>query len=60
MYLGGDEIQIQTGAVLVVDDDPAMRQVITSYFAQNQCSVASATGAEDIARQVEVAGGSAW
>ena len=35
MYLGGDEIQIQTGAVLVVDDDPAMRQVITSYFAQN-------------------------
>jgi two-component system OmpR family response regulator len=48
----GHEIQIQPGRVLVVDDDPAMRQVITSYFAQNQCSAEGATGTEDIAQQV--------
>ena len=52
MYLTGHEIQVQPGPVLVVGDDPAMRQVITSYFAQNQCAVATATSSEDIVQRV--------
>ena len=48
----GHEIQIRPGRVLVVDDDPAMRQTIASYFAQNQCAVESATGTENIAEQI--------
>lgn len=47
------EIRVQPGRVLVVDDDPAMRQVVTSYFGQNQCPAEGTTGAEDIAQQID-------
>lgn len=49
---GSHELQIQPGRVLVIDDDPAMRQVIISYFAQNQCPAVGANGTENIAQQV--------
>jgi two-component system OmpR family response regulator len=47
----GHDLQIQPGRVLVVDDDPGMRQVITSYFTDNQCPAVGANGTEDIAQQ---------
>lgn len=43
---------VQPGRVLVVDDNPAMRQVITSYLEQNRCLAVGATGLEDVAQQV--------
>ena len=49
---GGQEIEIHPGRVLVVDDDAAMRQVVTSYFAQNQCPAVGSTGTGDVAQQV--------
>lgn len=44
--------QGQTGHILVVDDDAAMREMIASYFEQHGMSVASASHAQDAARQL--------
>jgi two-component system OmpR family response regulator len=38
--------------VLVVDDDPAMRRMVTSYFAEHDVSVTAATGRLELNRQL--------
>lgn len=42
---------IQPGRVLVVDDDPAMRQMIITYLERHRCLAVGAGGLEDVAHQ---------
>jgi two-component system, OmpR family, response regulator len=42
----------KTYHVLVVDDDPAMRRMVTSYFAEHDVSVTAATGRLELNRQL--------
>src|SRR5260370_32453406 len=41
-----------SGHILVVDDDPAVRQLISDYFGQHGIQTASATGRSGVARQL--------
>src|SRR5260370_19273251 len=41
-----------SGHILVVDDDPAVRQLISDYFGQHGIQTVSATGRSAVARQL--------
>ena len=38
--------------ILVVDDDPATRRMVTSYFEEHDVSVSSAAGRQDLTRHL--------
>jgi CheY-like chemotaxis protein len=42
----------RTYEILVVDDDPATRRMVTSYFEEHDVSTSSAAGRQDLARHL--------
>ena len=43
----------QPGRVLVIDDDPAMRQMIISYLNEHQCLAVGSSGVEDVGHHLD-------
>lgn len=48
-----DQPSGQPGRVLVVDDDPVMRQMILSYLTEHQCLAVGSTGSDDLSHYLD-------
>lgn len=49
----GDQPSGQPGRVLVIDDDPAMRQMIISYLNGQQCLAVGSNGSDDVGHYLD-------
>src|SRR3954467_4904659 len=50
----GTESNARGGYILVVDDDPATRRMVTRYFEEHDFPASSAAGRQDLSRQLQL------
>jgi DNA-binding response OmpR family regulator len=50
----GTETNARVGHILVVDDDPATRRMVTRYFEEHDFPASSAAGRQDLSRQLQL------